>query len=61
MEFELYRIPTEGGTPEQLNIKRRSPMFSPDGRKIAYSRQTGQGYEFWLVENLLAKEEKLHK
>ena len=58
MEFELYKVPAEGGTPEKLNIKGRSPMFSPDGKKIAYTRRLGQGYEFWLVENLLMAESK---
>lgn len=58
MEFELYKVPAEGGTPEKLNIKGRSPMFSPDGKKIAYSRRIGQGYEFWLVENFLTADRR---
>jgi len=53
MDFDVYKIPADGGTPEKLNIKGRSVVFSPDGKKIAYSRRLTGGYEFWLVENFL--------
>lgn len=58
MDFELYKVPVEGGIPEKMNIKGRSPAVSPDGKKIAYSRRIGQGYEFWLAENFLPVDKK---
>jgi dipeptidyl aminopeptidase/acylaminoacyl peptidase len=53
MDFELYKIAADGGEPIRMNIKGRSPEFSPDGRRIAYSRRIDSGYEYWLVENAL--------
>jgi len=49
----LYRISAEGGTPEKLNIMGMMPDFSPDGKKIAYSRLLEYSIEFWLVENFM--------
>ncbi len=51
----LYKIPTEGGKPEKMNIMGRMPDLSPDGRKVVFSRNTAFGREFWLVENFLPK------
>jgi Tol biopolymer transport system component len=51
-------ISAEGGEPEKLNIMGRMPDFSPDGQKIAFSRTTEYGIEFWLVENFLPEEKK---
>ena len=53
MDFELYKIRLDGGEPVKLNIRGRSPEFSPDGKRLTYSRWIGGGYEFWLAENLL--------
>lgn len=53
MDFELYKIPADGGEPVRMNIRGRSPGFSPDGRKIAFSRRLEAGYEYWLAENVL--------
>jgi len=53
MDFELYKIRMEGGEPVKLNIRGRSPEFSPDGKRLTYSRWIGGGYEFWLAENFL--------
>jgi Tol biopolymer transport system component len=53
MDFELYKIRLEGGEPVKLNIQGRSPEFSPDGKRLTYSRWIGGGYEFWLAENFL--------
>lgn len=40
-EYELYLQPTDGGAPKQLTrdggIWRFAPLFSPDGRHIAYA------------------------
>jgi len=53
MDFELYKIRLEEGKPMKLNVRGRSPEFSPDGKRLAYSRWMGGGYEFWLAENFL--------
>jgi Tol biopolymer transport system component len=49
----LYKVSTEGGKPEKMNIMGRMPDLSPDGKKVVFSRNTSFGYEFWLVENFL--------
>ncbi len=49
----LYKVSAEGGKPEKMNIMGMMPDFSPDGKKIAYSRLSTSGIEFWLVENFL--------
>jgi len=56
MDFELYKVPAEGGEHEKMNIKGRSAAYSPDGKKIAFSRRLEGYYEFWLVENFLPVE-----
>jgi Tol biopolymer transport system component len=33
----------------------RSPDFSPDGKRIAFSRRLEAGYEYWLAENAIPK------
>ena len=53
MEFELYKVPADGGTPEKMHILGRSAACSPDGEKIAYSRRLEGFYEYWMVENFL--------
>ncbi len=53
MEFELYKVPAEGGEPEKMNIKGRSAEYSPEGKKIAFSRCVANILEFWIVENFL--------
>jgi Tol biopolymer transport system component len=61
MDFELCKVPAEGGEPEKMNVKGRSAVFSPDGKKIAFSRRLGAYYEFWLVENFLPEEKTKKK
>jgi len=58
MDFDLYKVPAEGGIPEKTNIKGRFAQFSPDGKRIAYSRWIGAGYEFWVAENFLPVDKK---
>jgi hypothetical protein len=39
-DFEIYTIPSTGGTPFQVTFNNRDdfyPVYSPDGTKIAYS------------------------
>jgi Tol biopolymer transport system component/DNA-binding winged helix-turn-helix (wHTH) protein len=39
---ELWLLPSVGGSPRRLsNLSGRDPTFSPDGRKIAYSKEDG--------------------
>jgi Tol biopolymer transport system component len=54
----LYKVSADGGTPEKLNILGRMPDFTRDGKKIAYSRVSESGREFWFVENFLPVEKK---
>jgi Tol biopolymer transport system component len=56
MDFELCKVPSEGGEPEKMNIRGRNAVFSPNGKKIAFSRRVEGYYEFWLVENFLPAE-----
>jgi Tol biopolymer transport system component len=53
MDFDLYRVPATGGEPVKMNIRGQRPEFSPDGKRIAFSRTIDFGYEYWLVENFL--------
>ena len=53
MDFDLYKIPADGGAPVQMNIKGQRPEFSPDGKRIVFARSIDYGYEYWLVENAL--------
>jgi Tol biopolymer transport system component len=57
-DHRLYKVSAEGGKPEKLNIMGMMPDFSPDGKKIAFSRSTEYSIEFWLVENFLPEEKK---
>ena len=57
-DLRLYKVSAQGGKPEKLNIMGRMPDFSPDGQKIAFSRNTEYGLEFWLVENFLPIDKK---
>ena len=53
MDFNLYRVPADGGEPVRMNISGRYPEISPDGKRIVFSRRIGSGYEYWLAENFL--------
>ena len=53
MNFDLYKIPTDGGEPVAMNIRGQRPEFSPNGAKVVYSRTVDWGYEYWLAENVI--------
>jgi Tol biopolymer transport system component len=55
---QLFKISAQGGKPEKLNIMGMMPDFSPDGKKIVYSRLSEYNTEFWLVENFLPTDKK---
>jgi len=57
-DHRLYKVSGEGGKPEKLNIMGRMPDFSPDGKKVVFSRTVEYGTEFWLVENFLPRDKK---
>jgi len=55
---QLWRISTEGGEPQQLEVsmqRLRFPGVHPDGRRVVFSAGRGrdQDQEVWVVENLL--------
>ena len=46
--FDLFVVPTEGGPPTQITTNLAadtSPVYSPDGRYLAYRSQERAGYE----------------
>ncbi len=45
---DIYLVPAAGGAPKQLTGSRgadEGPLFSPDGKRLAYRTQTRTGYE----------------
>ena len=51
----LWVVPADGGEPKALDVTGREiqdPVFSPDGRQIAFTAGGSKG-ELWVVENLL--------
>jgi len=55
-KLKLYIVSSKGGEIKSLDIEGSLPDFSPDGKKIAFSRATGSRTEFWVVENFLPKD-----
>ncbi|UCC71899.1 MAG: PD40 domain-containing protein [Gemmatimonadota bacterium] len=53
----LWRIPTAGGAPEQLDWLSEAGgillRFHPDGRRVALTRGEGGGSEVWVMEDFL--------
>ncbi len=54
----LHMVSIEDGEIQDLNIEGYMPDFSPDGKKIAYTRLMGTRTEFWMLENFLPEEKK---
>ncbi len=52
-EMHVYTIPVEGGVPKRLvDVPAREPVFSPDGRMIAYVEDKNVGHgggALWVV------------
>jgi len=57
----LHMVSSKGGEIKNLNVEGLQPDWSPDGKKITFSRVTGYRTEFWLVENFLPEEKKQEK
>ena len=57
--WDLWRVPVEGGKPENMGLQRRWGILSltirPDGRQIAFAGRGGSSMdsELWVLENFL--------
>ena len=53
----LWRIPAAGGAPTKietgLDARLERPVWSPDGKRIAFSAASGGEHEFWLIEDFV--------
>jgi Tol biopolymer transport system component len=65
-QFALWRIPAEGGEPQELNLV-MAPFEDlsahPDGQRLAFD-SPGSARKFatiWVMENFLPKEKKAEK
>ncbi len=56
--YRLYRVLSEGGKAENLNIMGGYPDLSPDGTMATFYRNTVGPTDFWLVENFLPADKK---
>jgi len=57
--WQLLRIPTEGGAPQEMGVKIEAPLdgsihISPDGSRIAFATSKG-AEELWTLDNVLAE------
>ncbi|WLI87581.1 S9 family peptidase [Massilia sp. R2A-15] len=66
--FDLYSVPAAGGTPQNLSAENKAwdskPIYSPDGRTIAYIAMDRPGFEadrfhFMLIDVATGKKRKL--
>jgi Tol biopolymer transport system component len=59
--WELWRVPLEGGKPEKMGLQRRWGFWDltvrPDGRQLTFAGRGGASSdsELWVMENLLPK------
>ena len=57
----LHTVSSEGGEIQDLNIEGYLPDYSPDGKKIAFTRLKGKRTEFWIIENFLPEKKPKRK
>ena len=55
---KVWRLSVDGGKPETVNLsldgnQLQGLRFHPDGRRLAFTAQDGQGLEIWVMENFL--------
>jgi Tol biopolymer transport system component len=59
LRYELWRVPSQGGEPQQLDLTVDGMLVSlrihPDGQRMAY-RTLRSNSEIWVMENYLPKE-----
>jgi Tol biopolymer transport system component len=55
---QIFTMSVDGGVMTNLNIQGGDPDFSPDGKKIVFSRNVFNIFEYWLVENFLPVKKK---
>ena len=48
-EQRLLTVSPGGGTPQDLNAPGYRGAWSPDGRKIAFTRTSGQTSDIWVM------------
>jgi Tol biopolymer transport system component len=65
---QLWSVPVDGGKPELSGLPMpgeasvpHSLALHPDGRRIAFSSQTGPIEELWVIRNLLSGSEPARK
>jgi Tol biopolymer transport system component len=50
----IFTMPIEGGSPKQIthtNISNHSPVWSPDGKTIAYTTNTGESQKIAMISS----------
>jgi len=57
-EYSLWRIPAEGGEPQELNLASlsiRGPDAHPDGQRLVFHSpgSTNKSPAIWVMENFL--------
>jgi Tol biopolymer transport system component len=56
---KIWVVPASGGEPVEVKMDVDAAAgtldWSPDGRKIAFSGESGMKNEFWFMENFLPR------
>ncbi len=62
-DIELFRVSTQGGTPEPIGIVNSPHSFSirPDGKEIAFCAPMESKTEIWVLDNVFAEKEEVKK